>query len=93
MEYRLPASSVSETKYTQFAMSPNPVENILRLSFPNVAQIRLITCMDVQGKQVLQLNGENQEIELDVSSMASGIYTIFVEESSAVYQTQKFYKN
>lgn len=93
VEYRLPASSVSEIKYTQFAMSPNPVENILHLSFPNVAQIRLITCMDVQGKQVLQLNGENQEIELDLSSMASGIYTIFVEESSAVYQTQKFYKN
>lgn len=93
VEYRLPASSVSEFKYTQFAMSPNPVENILHLSFPNVAQIRLITCMDVQGKQVLQLNGENQEIELDLSSMASGIYTIFVEESSAVYQTQKFYKN
>ena len=93
VEYRLPSSSVSEFKYAQFAMSPNPVENILHISFPNVAQNRLITCIDVQGKQVLQVNGENQEIELDLSSMASGIYTIFVEESSAVYQTQKFYKN
>ena len=93
IEYRLPSSSLSEFKYEQFAMSPNPVENILHISFPNVAQNRLIKCIDVQGKQVLQVNGENQEIELDLSSMASGIYTIFVEESSAIYQTQKFYKN
>lgn len=93
VEYRLPASSLSENNLEQFIMCPNPAQNVLHLSFPNESPNRRIVCVDVQGKCVWKANGENQELELDLSSIAAGMYTIFVEESATIYQAQKFYKN
>ncbi len=93
VEYRLPASSLSEFTFEEFAMYPNPVQNTLHLSFPNAEQNRRITCVDAQGKRIFQVSGENQDLDLDLLFMASGLYTIFIEESSIVYQAQKFYKN
>jgi hypothetical protein len=93
VEYRLPSSSVSELTYEEFVLYPNPAQNMLHLSFPNASQNRRITCVDIQGKRVLQLTNDDQDLDLDLSSMASGIYTILVEESSVVYPAKKFYKN
>ncbi|MFM1946890.1 MAG: hypothetical protein RL207_1173 [Bacteroidota bacterium] len=93
VEYRLPASSVSEFTNEKFLIYPNPAQNMLHLSFPNAAPNRRITCVDIQGKRVVEVTNDDQELDLDLSSMASGIYTIFVEESSVVYPAKKFYKN
>ena len=93
VEYRLPSSSLSDFTFEEFAMYPNPAQNTLYLSFPNAEQNRRITCVDAQGKRIFQVNGENQDLELDLSSMEAGIYTIFVEDSTTIYQARKFYKN
>lgn len=92
VEYRLPSSSVSEFTYEAFVLYPNPAQNMLHLSFPNAAHNRRITCFDIQGKRVLELSNDDQELDVDLSSLSSGIFTIFVEESAVMYQAKKFFK-
>ncbi|MEY4290009.1 MAG: hypothetical protein RLZZ30_2097, partial [Bacteroidota bacterium] len=40
----------------------------------------------------LELSNDDQELDVDLSSLSSGIFTIFVEESAVMYQAKKFFK-
>ena len=70
-----------------FSIAPNPVEDVLRITFPNVLEAQY-EIMDMTGKQVQKgiLNGETTPIA--VSDIPSGMYLIRCGE-----MTSRFVKN
>ncbi len=75
-----------------FNFYPNPVKEILTISFNNVEQNSIsIRMIDVQGKLVYaaQFNSTNSPLQLSVADLENGIYFIEVITNDKV-QTEKF---
>jgi hypothetical protein len=92
LEYRLPTASVSEMDVSQFTLFPNPTEQMLNLRFENSAAKRNFVIYDMQGRAVLLSNAEQQETAIDISNLASGSYTIMVQDATEFFTVKKFVK-
>ncbi len=92
IEYRLPTASVSEMNASQFTLFPNPSQQMLHLRFENSAAKRNFVIYDMQGKAVLVSNAEQQETAIDISNIASGSYTIMVQDATEFFTAKKFVK-
>jgi hypothetical protein len=92
LEYRLPTASVSEMDVSQFTLFPNPTEQMLNLRFENSAAKRNFVIYDMQGRAVLLSNAEQQETAIDISNLASGSYTIMVQDATEFFTAKKFVK-
>jgi hypothetical protein len=92
VEYRLPTASVSEMDASQFTLFPNPTAQMLHLRFENSAAKRNFVIYDMQGRAVLLSNAEQQETAIDISNLASGSYTIMVQDATEFFTAKKFVK-
>jgi len=81
--------STQHNKIEGFTYSPNPTNNILNLK----ARVTLdkATIFDVSGKQVLSKQGNSNEMALNISNLAAGIYLAKIE-SQGLSQTIKVIK-
>ena len=68
---------------SKFTLSPNPVENFLNISTPIDVEIYSIKIFTIDGKQI-QVNYNNFE-QLDLSNLATGIFTIEITTNSGKY--------
>ncbi|MGH1383759.1 T9SS type A sorting domain-containing protein [Kordia sp.] len=78
--------SVDELSSTQIKMYPNPVKDILYIKLDKSELIN-IQLIDIHGKQILTKTATDKQIELNVSSLKSGIY--FLKLSSDTAQLTK----
>ncbi len=67
---------------------PNPVSGILHYELKNDATVERIVIINMEGKVIESLNGENQ---IDVSTLASGTYLITLFTNMGEY-SEKFVK-
>lgn len=74
---------------------PNPVNDLLRLDSKKnyVASNTTLEIIDVVGKNVFSKKIDSLPISLDLSSYASGFYTITVRENNQIVFARKIVKN
>ncbi|MEI8135666.1 MAG: T9SS type A sorting domain-containing protein [bacterium] len=77
-------TTVSDVKSTESnplncSVYPNPASKYLILSTPKLSS-KEIRIFDMSGKSVLQVSGNEQDFSLDISQLASGVYSAHVFE-------------
>jgi hypothetical protein len=66
----------------EFAVFPNPAENVINVTNSNNIAISAITMTDLNGRVVKQQNFENvSDIQLSVSDLASGMYMMTIKSA------------
>lgn len=76
-----------------FAMHPNPVEDVLNVTAKNQTSIESVQVSDTNGRIVNQTNGSTSETtQINVSQLNAGVYFIKVQSEMGV-GTSKFIKN
>ncbi|WP_047547884.1 S8 family serine peptidase [Psychroserpens sp. Hel_I_66] len=75
--------SLQEEDFFEFKVYPNPAVDILNIQIPSANDITTLKIYDVLGKSVLELNITDMSSQLDVSSMASGIYVMTFQSGNA----------
>jgi Leucine-rich repeat (LRR) protein len=80
--------SVGEFTKSQFAVYPNPVENMFTIE--SLTPIQAYRIFDLQGKELAEnsTNTQNLLLNVDITTLDSGIY--FIEVSSTKQQTVIF---
>lgn len=78
--------SVNELSGVEIKMYPNPVKDILYIELDKSESV-IIQLVDIHGKQILTKTATSKQIELNVSSLKSGIY--FLKLSSDTAQLTK----
>ncbi len=67
---------------TNFKSFPNPVQNVLNLSYEK--NITAVSVMNLLGQVVLTNNFDNKEAKLDMSSLTTGTYMVKVTSNNEV---------
>ena len=81
---------VNNSAENTLSVYPNPVNDVLNIS--NVSDANEIVIYDVTGKVVKSVNVSGNNISVNVSDLAKGIYFVNVYGNKAV-QAKKFMKN
>ena len=81
--------SIDENKENQFKVFPNPVVNNINISSP--LQIKQVNIVNMLGVRVMQKSYDSNEVAIDMTAFAGGIYFIQVasERSSTTYKVFK----
>ncbi|MFT6731721.1 MAG: serine protease AprX, partial [Glaciecola sp.] len=75
--------SLQEEDFFEFKVYPNPVTDILNIQIPSVNDITTLRIFDVLGKLVLEQDITESSRQLDLSSMASGLYIMSFQSGNA----------
>ena len=75
-----------------FQVYPNPVEDVLNISFAQQTDVREILIFNAQGKLSLRHKTQSAQIKTDISTLSQGIYAIQIITESGTTITQKFIK-
>lgn len=77
-----------ESEETHFAIYPNPSDGIFTISMEESDSPYTIEITDMTGRTVYTGNGNEQEVEIDLSGKAKGVYTVKVLTNKNVHCTQ-----
>lgn len=66
--------SLQDEEVFEFKVYPNPANDILNIQIPSANDITTLRIFDVLGKSVLEQNITESSRQLDISSMAPGLY-------------------
>ncbi|MBO0359448.1 M4 family metallopeptidase [Hymenobacter sp. BT186] len=80
---------LAQTTTQNLELYPNPATDVLRLTMPNNIAITAVTVTDLRGVKVLGVKVEGNQ--LNVSSLAQGIYTLTATDGQKVFH-QRFVK-
>jgi len=82
------ATGTHDLQILDVVLRPNPVEDTLHISLSGDKQIETVEIFDATGRKVLI---ENQN-DIDLSGITSGVYYIKVVSSTGEYSTERFLK-
>ncbi|MFT4601908.1 MAG: hypothetical protein ACI857_002094 [Arenicella sp.] len=82
-------SGFDDLENLSFEMYPNPASGSVNFSLDNFQDVNSILLFDLNGKLILeqQANG-NSKLEIDVSNLSSGLYTVRVISEAKVESAQ-----
>lgn len=86
------ALTISSENQDEISIFPNPVKNTLFINFPDDVDIINLELFNILGKQVLTATILNQERDLDLSHLSSGIYIARLHTSELETRTFKLIK-
>ncbi len=72
----------------EFSIFPNPVTSLLTVRFNNAVRSGVISIYNIQGLLVKQWPISQNEIDVDVSDLAKGVYVISIDEEKAAIRKQ-----
>jgi subtilisin family serine protease len=75
--------SLQEEEFFEFKVYPNPANDILNIQIPSANEITTLRIFDVLGKSVLEQDITESSSQLDMSSMASGLYIMSFQSGNA----------
>nr|WP_321222976.1 S8 family serine peptidase [uncultured Psychroserpens sp.] len=84
--------SLQEEEFFEFKVFPNPGSSIINIQIPTASNITTLRIFDVLGKFVLEQDITDSSSQLDISSMASGLY-IMTFQSGEASKTFKLIKS
>lgn len=74
------STGLTESAGADFSLYPNPTEGNVKLRFSK-ADSRIIQVLDMQGRQVYQVQSSNRMVDLDLSGLEKGVYFIQLPQS------------
>ena len=77
--------------HSMVSVYPNPATNNLSIKFEKAIKNSRFEIIDITGKQVISGTLENKINNIDVSSLASGLYLVKITDDATIYTT-KFLK-
>ena len=78
---------------SNFSIHPNPVNDLLNITFKNGATVETIEVIDMHGRTVNRANAASSEtIQINVANLADGVYFVRAQSELGV-GTSKFIKN
>lgn len=77
-----------ENEENRFAIYPNPSDGLFTISMEESDSPYTIEITDMTGRTVYTGNGDEQEVEIDLSGKAKGVYTVKVLTNKNVHCTQ-----
>ena len=75
-----------------FTVSPNPVQELLKIELDNVRGICCFNIYNVLGVKVFSGTNASSTVNVDVTGFPGGIYFLEVKSNNTI-TTQKFIKN
>jgi subtilisin family serine protease len=75
--------SLQEEEFFEFNVFPNPATDILNIQIPSINETTTLTIYDMLGKTILEQTITSSSKQLDVSSMASGLYMMSFQSGKA----------
>ena len=73
-----------EQKIKKFAAYPNPVIGLLTIENPIQDEKVIISILDLNGRQIIELSSAESEIKLDTRSLSSGVYFLNVKTTKGI---------
>ena len=70
---------------------PNPCAHLLTVALPNTGSAALQLC-DATGRVVLNARGNGDRVQLDLTDLGSGAYSLRVEQDGSVHHWQRIVK-
>lgn len=80
--------SMDRNTRNRFGIYPNPSDGIFTISMEESDSPYTIEITDMTGRTVYTGNGDEQEVEIDLSGKAKGVYTVKVLTNKNVHCTQ-----
>jgi len=75
-----PTSISKNARIAEFNVYPNPAKNMLNIEFTEIKKNN-ISLINVQGKEVLQMETEESGCKLDLTNIADGIYFLNIKNA------------
>jgi hypothetical protein len=82
-------SAAEPVSASQLQLFPNPVRDHLQLRWPNI-ELESYQVFDLNGKLLLAGQGAGQQLGVDVSQLAAGVYIIRLQASGKGTQCRRF---
>ncbi len=74
-----------EPEILTFSYGPNPVENRLRIQWPDSLNLQSITLVDLQGKSTKIKTPNENEFEINMQHFAPGVYLLAIQDEKEIY--------
>ena len=69
-------------------LSPNPTTGKFSVTFTKALNKADIVIADATGRMVLQMKGNGNKIDFDISTLAAGIYFLRIKEDGRVFEAK-----
>jgi len=84
--------SVDESSFSKtYSISPNPVNSIFQIQFPEGSIQATIVIYDLLGKSVLEKDVTTPDATIDIGRLTSGVYIVQIQDER-ISTTQKIIK-
>jgi hypothetical protein len=80
--------SVKPNTLSDISFYPNPAKDYMVIQLPNVQEFTQIKIINAKGVVVKQLSTKNTVNTISISEMASGTYTVILEQANALVAKQ-----
>ncbi len=82
------AGGINDQKTSAFTMAPNPVNDVLNITFTGIAD-RTVEVFTIDGQRLLSTDANQANIHLDLRLLSSGIYQLVVMEPDGTRTSRK----
>ncbi len=84
--YEIGTSAIDRENIRPLKLYPNPADRMVQFEMPEYGEVN-IQLLSASGQQLRSLTSRNQSIELDVSALPSGFYTIIAHQNGKYYRS------
>lgn len=85
------ALHTEEEETNEFLLFPNPVKDKFFIKNDNQTILK-VKILDIQGRRVKEKRGMQDEIEIDLRELPSGVYFVIIESKGKILKTEKIIK-
>jgi len=89
----LDIKDINKLKKHDIIIYPNPAQNQIQIAINQQgAMVKQIIIYNISGKEILRRTANNYLVNMDISSLAKGVYIVKVESSLGDIRSSKFIK-
>lgn len=85
------ALHTEEVDTNEFLLYPNPVKDKIFIKNDHQTILK-VKILDIQGRKVMEKRGMQDEIEIDLRELPSGVYFVITESKDNILKTEKIIK-
>ena len=83
----------SASSKAEFSMFPNPAHDFCNLQYSKTLAVNYFSVYDLNGKEVMHYNKPPENMRLNTSSLASGVYLLKMCDAKGGISVEKFIKD
>ncbi len=80
-------TAVLAAESSAFSVSPNPATSVVNISFSDTGNADIII-RDMQGRSVKTIQSTTQQVSIDISNLAQGVYVVYASQNGVNFREQ-----